>query len=314
MRLLTGVCLQCLSSRFRLFMGNRKHYAAAISAFVIWGFFPLLLRAIRQFSAGEILYFRILFSFAVLLIIIFGFKRKDLQENLGLLKNFSREKQRSVVMLTLLGGALLTINWLTFIYIVNNINIKTASFSYLICPVITAVLGYVLLKEKMTSLQWVAVLLCALSCVLMGYNDRKELGYSFLTALTYALYLITQRKNQGFDRMIILGIQVLFSFLILNILFGYLIDEVPLSMNFYMIILIIAVAFTVFPLFLNLYALNKINSATIGILMYLNPLINFSVAFIVFKENANGIQLIGYSIIAVALVVFNYQNLRKRIA
>jgi chloramphenicol-sensitive protein RarD len=295
-------------------MNNRKHYAAAISAFVIWGFFPILLRAIRQFSAGEILYFRILLSFIVLLVIIFGFKRKDLKENFALLKNFPREKQRSVIALTLLGGALLTVNWLTFIYIVNNINIKTASFSYLICPVVTAVLGFVLLKERMTTLQWIAVLLCAVSCVLMGYNDKKELGFSFLTAFTYALYLISQRKNQGFDRMIILGIQVLFSFVILNILFGYLIVQVPVSLNFYCVILVIAIVFTVLPLFLNLFALNKINSATIGILMYLNPLINFTIAFLVFKESVNTIQLVGYSIIAFALIIFNYPNLKKRIA
>jgi chloramphenicol-sensitive protein RarD len=294
-------------------MDNRKHYAAAISAFVIWGFFPLVLRAIKQYSAGEILYFRILLSCIVLLVIILGFKRKDFRENFALLKNFPKDKQRSVIILTLLGGAILTVNWLTFIYIVNNINIKTASFSYLICPVITAVLGYVLLKETMTTLQWLAVLLCALSCVLMGLSSAPELGYSFLTAFTYALYLISQRKNQGFDRMIVLGVQVMFSFLILNVVFGYLINEIPTSLNFYLIILLIAIAFTVFPLFLNLFALNEINSATIGILMYINPLINFSVAFLVFKETANAYQLVGYSIIAVALVLFNYPNLKRMV-
>jgi chloramphenicol-sensitive protein RarD len=97
----------------------------------------------------------------------------------------------------------------------------------------------------------------------------------------------------------------------LNAAFGYLIDEIPTSLNFYLIILLIAVAFTVFPLFLNLFALNKINSATIGILMYINPLINFSVAFIVFKESVNVYQIVGYSIIAVALVLFNYPNLKR---
>jgi chloramphenicol-sensitive protein RarD len=67
----------------------------------------------------------------------------------------------------------------------------------------------------------------------------------------------------------------------------------------------------VLPLFLNLFALNKINSATIGILMYINPLINFTVAFIVFRETVNLLQIIGYSIIAAALIIFNYQNFGK---
>lgn len=288
-----------------------KHYAAAISAFVIWGFFSIPLRALKEFSAGEILYFRILFSALVLLIIVFGFKRKDIQKDWAFFNGLAKTKRREVIGLTLAGGALLTVNWLTFIYIVNNINIKTASFSYLICPVITAVLGYVLIKERLTKLQWTAVALCAVSCILMGINSTLELGYSVLTAFTYALYLITQRRNQGFDRMVMLGIQVLFSFLILNFFYGQLIQSVPVAAEFYAIIISIAVFFTVLPLFLNLFALNKINSATIGILMYINPLLNFSIAFVVFKETISPIQIVGYLIIVVALIMFNIPNFEK---
>ncbi|MEO7988428.1 MAG: EamA family transporter [Chryseolinea sp.] len=288
-----------------------KHYAAAISAFVIWGFFSIPLRALKEFSAGEILYFRILFSALVLLIIVFGFKRKDIKKDWAFFNGLAKTKQREVIGLTLAGGALLTVNWLTFIYIVNNVNIKTASFSYLICPVITAVLGYVLIKERLTKLQWAAVALCAVSCILMGINSAFELGYSFLTAFTYALYLITQRRNQGFDRMVMLGIQVLFSFLILNFFYGQLIHSVPVTSEFYAIIISIAILFTVLPLFLNLFALNKINSATIGILMYINPLLNFSIAFVVFKETISTIQIVGYFIIIVALVLFNIPNFVK---
>lgn len=291
-------------------MDSKKHYIAAISAFAMWGFFSIPLRALKDYSAGEILYFRILFSTLVLLIIIFGFKRNDIRKDLTFFRSFRAEKKRSVILLTLAGGVLLTVNWLTFIYIVNHINIKTASFSYLICPVITAVLGYVLIQEKMSSLQWVAVALCMLSCVVMGLNSALELGYSFLTAATYALYLISQRKNQGFDRTIILGIQVLFSFIILNVFYSQLINQVPSSGKFYSIIMVIAVVFTVLPLFLNLFALNRINSATIGILMYINPLINFSVAFVVFGETVNAIQLAGYFLIVIALIIFNYPTMR----
>lgn len=289
----------------------KKHYAAAVSAFVIWGFFPILLKALHEYSAGEILYFRILFSTLILAVIVLGFRRKHLNNDWSYFKTFSRTKKREVIYLTLAGGALLTINWLTFIYIINNINIKTASFSYLICPVITAILGFVLIKERLTILQWVAVGLCGLSCVMMGISSVRELGYSFLTALTYALYLITQRRNQGFDRLGMLGIQVFFSFIILNLFYVQLIQTPPVAIEFYTIIIVIAGGFTVFPLFLNLFALNKINSATIGILMYINPLLNFSIAFLVYKESISPVQVVGYIIIAVALVLFNYHNFVK---
>jgi len=292
-------------------MNNRKHYAAAITAFVIWGFFSIPLRALKAHPAGEILYFRILLSALVLLFVVLLFKRADVKNNWLRFRGLTRPQRNKVILLTLVGGALLSVNWLTFIYIVNNINIKTASFSYLICPVITAVLGYVLIQEKLTALQWSAVGLCALSCVLIGMQSAFELGYSFFTAFTYALYLITQRVNQGFDRLIMLFVQVLFSLLILTTFFAQLVYSVPVEINFYGIILLIAVLFTVLPLFLNLFALNKINSATIGILMYINPLINFTLAFVLFHESISMLQVMGYGVIAVALLIFNYPNLRK---
>ena len=298
-------------SRIRYYMNNQKHYAAAIAAFVIWGFFSIPLRAIREFSAGEILYFRILLSAVVLVVIVAIFKRRDLSNDWKKLLSSAPKKMRTTILLTLAGGALLCVNWLTFIYIVNEINIKTASFSYLICPVITAVLGYFLIHEKLSTLQWISVALCGISCILIGLNSALELGYSFLTAFTYAIYLVSQRKNQGFDRIIVLGVQVIFSLILLTFLQGYLISEIPQSGKFYVIVAIIAVVFTVLPLFLNLFALNKINSATIGILMYINPLINFTIAFLVFQERITMLQALGYSIIVVALILFNYPQVRR---
>lgn len=292
-------------------MDNRKHYAAGITAFLIWGFFAFPLRALKDYAPGEILYFRILLSVLVLGVIIIGFKRKQVVVELALLRSYPISKRNALIALTLAGGVLLTINWLTFIHIVNNINIKTASFSYLICPVITAVLGSVLLKEKMNSQQWVAVGLCAISCVLIGISSVSELAFSFLTALTYALYLISQRRNQGFDRIIVLGIQILFALLILSLLVKTLVTGIPVEGKFYLVIGLIAVLFTVIPLFLNLYALNRVNAATIGIIMYINPLLNFLVALLFFNETVNIPQMLGYVIIFIALVLFNYSNLKR---
>ena len=217
-----------------------------------------------------------------------------------------------MVILTLAGGALLTINWLTFIQIVNHINVKTAAFSYLVCPVLTALLGVWLLKESLTGLQWFAVLLCVISCLMIGLNSWLELGFSFLTALTYALYLISQRKNQGFDRLLVLGIQILFALLVLTFLPTGIVVDTPTSISFYLLTALIAVFFTVIPLFLNLYALNKVNAATIGLLMYINPLLNFALAVFWFKESVSAMQALGYTLVFIALVIFNIKWILKK--
>lgn len=292
-------------------MNNRNHYIAAVSAFVIWGFFPLVLKALSDFTAGEILYFRIGMSSALLIVILGLFLRSDWKADMAILRNIPAKDRNTTLLLTIAGAILLTVNWLTFIYTVNEINIRTASFSYLICPVLTAVMGFMILGERMSNLQWIAVSLCAASCVLMGMDSVSELGYSMTTAFTYGLYLVLQRKNSRLNRMTILGVQMVVSFFFLNLFYVFLVEEVPTDSRFYLLIFIIAVVFTVLPLFLNLFALTRIKSSTVGILMYLNPLINFTIAFLIFRESVGMYQLIGYSIIAVALVIFNYPHLKK---
>lgn len=292
-------------------MNNSKHYAAAISAFVMWGFFSLPLRALKAFTAGEILYFRIVFSVLILLIILFGFRRDKVKRDMERLKTFSSQQRNRAMMIILGGGALLIINWLVFIHIINSINIKSASFSYFICPVLTAVLGNYILNERLTSLQLGAVFLCIISCVLLGFNSATELGYSFVVALTYAFYLISQRRSNGFDRLNVLFVQMVFALIILSIAFPILVNQVPNIFHFYGLIVLVAGMFTVLPLFLNLYALNQINSTTVGILLYINPLMNFIIAFTVFEETVTHLQIIGYGLVLVALVLFNYPNLQK---
>ncbi|MCX8490663.1 MAG: EamA family transporter [Cyclobacteriaceae bacterium] len=291
-----------------------KHYASAVTAFLVWGFFPLVLRSVGTHPAGEILYFRILFSLVILIVILAAFMRKKTMENVAQFKSLNTKAKTSVIILTLLGGALLTINWLVFIYVVNNVNVKTASFSYLICPVITAGLSYVLLREKLVAIQWLSILLCTISCVLMGIGNIQELWYSLLIAFSYALYLITQRKNQGFNRLMVLAVQVIFAFILMNLFFVQLVGSVSINYSFFSIVFCIALFFTVLPLFLNLYALNKIDATTIGILMYINPLINFTLAFLVLHETASATQQVGYGIIAVALVLFNIPILKRKIS
>lgn len=292
-------------------MRTSKHYSAAILAFVIWGFFPIPLRWIQAYPAGEILFFRILLSLVTLTLIIVIARRKALLKDVQVFRQLDQRQRRKALLLTFAGAILLGFNWLLFIYIVNSVNVKTASFTYLICPVLTAVLGNIILKETLTSLQWAAVVLCAASCVLIGLNSAPELVYSLLTALSYALYLISQRSLQGFDRLTVLGFQVFIAFLGLLALYPYLVEGIPSEQWFYFVVGVIAVFFTVIPLFLNLYALNAINAATIGILMYINPLLNFILAIALYKESVTVLQACGYGIILAGLLLFNYSNFQR---
>src|SRR5690606_28378463 len=201
-----------------------------------WGLFRVRRRWLQGYPAGVLGFLLIrLARFTAGLIIRIG-RPRALPADIRHYLQLGPGRRPKAVWLPVAGRVLLGINWLLFIYIVNSVTVKSASFTYLICPVLTAVLGSLILKERLSSLQWLAVGLCAASCVLVGLNSAPELLFSLLTAFTYATYLISQRSLQGFDRLIILGAQVFIAFLGLMVLYPYLVQGVPKDTSFYMIV------------------------------------------------------------------------------
>jgi chloramphenicol-sensitive protein RarD len=125
---------------------------------------------------------------------------------------------------------------------------------------------------------------------------------------------VSQRKNTGMDKFLLLTVQIVFSALLLLPFYPVYRDTVPVAFSFYALILVIAVFFTIIPLFLNLFALQKVTSSTMGILLYINPLINFALAVFYYKEAISMLQLLSYSIILLSVVIFNEKHLFRRSA
>ena len=249
----------------------------------------------------------------MLLVILLLFRRRQLRETLAQVKAAAAPEKRFFVQYTFAGGLLLTVNWLTFIYVINHINIQTGSFSYLLCPILTAVLGFLLLKEELRPNQWLAIGLSALSCALVGTGALSSLLFSLLIALSYAFYLITQRLLRAYDKIVLLTLQLLLSFAILVPFYTYFKGDstVALDTHFFLNIALLSAGFTVVPLFLNLFALKELTSGTIGILMYINPILNFVMAFLYFGEQTTPLKLMAYLIIFVSVIIYNV-NLKSR--
>ena len=85
----------------------------------------------------------------------------------------------------------------------------------------------------------------------------------------------------------------------------------PAVTSFWLHIFVIAVVFTIIPLFLNAYALVGMTSSALGILIYLNPIVAFAVAFFYFKENIDIHQLFAYLLLLLSIVIFNAQLLKS---
>jgi chloramphenicol-sensitive protein RarD len=294
-----------------------KYYLSVISAFTIWGFFSLPLKALDTYSSLDILLFRLTIASVVILLISFTYRKKISFENIRQFQNFSKKEKRKLLLLNVVSAVLLAINWYLFIYVMNNISVKATSLAYLICPILTTILAFIFLKDKLTKIQWIAVFLSIFSCILLSLGNFLDIFYSSIIAISYAIYLILQKNNYHLDRFFTLTFQIACGTLILLPLFAYSQETPVKGLYFYGISTLIAVFFTITPMFLNVYSLNKLSSSTAGIFICLNPLISFFLAVFYFKESMDGIQIFSYSLVFFALLMFNHEIsrffLRKRI-
>lgn len=280
---------------------------------MIWGFFSLALKPLKDYPSLDILFYRVFLATIFLIFINLIFRKKTVEQDYQTFQKLDKKDRYKTTFLTVTGGFLLLANWFLFIYAINHVSLQSASFAYLICPILTTILAYFLLKEKLSKWQWFSVFLCIISCSILSYGHLQDLIYSVTIALSFAFYLITQRKNNQFDRFVILTLQLLICSMIILPFYPKYTATLPTVSIFYVLLIIIVIVFTIIPLFLNLYALKGMNSSAVGILMYTNPLIHFFLAVFYFKEKINTAQITSYVLIMISILVFNEQFFRKKI-
>ncbi|HMQ45325.1 MAG TPA: EamA family transporter, partial [Mariniflexile sp.] len=185
---------------------------------------------------------------------------------------------------------------------------------YLICPILTMVLAYFILKERLFKIQWFSVFLSLVSCLILSLGNFTDLFYSMIIAFTYAIYLVLQRKNQEIDRFMVLTLQIGVAVVLLLPFIPIYISDIEKTSFFYAIIVLIALVFTIVPMYLNIYALKGLNSSVVGIFIYLNPIINFLLAVFYFKERIGFLQGLSFSLIGISVIIFNIPNFKSQLS
>lgn len=289
-----------------------KYYLSAVLGFLIWGTFALVLKPLGAYAALDILIHRVLFASVSIVIACFLFRRKQTLASIQYLRNLP-QKQLKNLLINVIGSAiLLALNWFLFIYVMNTVSVNATSLAYLICPILTTVLASIFLKEHLNKGQWFAVALSVVSCILMAYGHFIDLFYSFVIALSYAAYLVLQKNSFQLDKFVTLTIHILVSTLLLLPILGMIDTSVPKTDDFYLLIMVIAIGYTIIPLFLNIYALKGLDSSVVGILLYLNPIISFFLAILYYKESITLFQIIAFSLIFLAIILFNVSYIYER--
>lgn len=291
--------------------GRLKYFLAAIIAVVMWGFLSIPLRKIQHYPSDQILYYRIFVSLILTFLIIGLFRKGKLKTDFQSFFLENKGNRQKIIGLNILSGALICGNWFTYIYAVNNVNLKSAAFAYMVCPLITALGGFLILKERLSRIKFLALGVALLSILILVKGSLRDVLWSVFIASLYSFYLIIQKTMNRSDKFNMLAVHLFIAAIFILPLYFNSFKAIPMDLYFWIDIIIISVFFTIIPLFLSLYALFGMPSSTIGIIIYLNPIVAFAVAFFYFHEEISSKQIYAYTLLLTAVIVFNWGAIKE---
>ncbi|MGV3770149.1 MAG: EamA family transporter RarD [Sphingobium phenoxybenzoativorans] len=278
--------------------------ACAVGCYTMWGLLPVYFHMLQDFAPLEIVAQRLLWSLAFMLVIIalrtglpaFGLVLRDPR----LMKPLAAS------------SALIAINWLVYIWAVHNGHVVAASFGYFLNPLINIMLGVIFLKEKLRRGQMIAVGVAATGVAILGSSALDTLWISLVIGLSFGLYGLV-RKVTPVAPMRGLGAEtvILAPFAAAYLLWlyqhgGYMFGKDTGST----ILLTLSGAITAIPLLLFAVAAQRLSMATLGVLQYIAPTLQFLTGVLLFGETLSRGQLISFSLIWAGLILFTIDSLR----
>lgn len=281
--------------------------AVVIAAYLLWGILPLYWKALKAVSALEILTHRIFWSFVFLGILVLAGGRK------GEVKaTFSHPKNRWFSLMT---AAIITVNWLTYIWAVNAGHVVDSSLGYFINPLLSIFLGFVFLRERMNPWQWTAVLFALAGVLHLTVKLGRIPWISLVLAGTFGLYGLI-RKVVPVNALVGLWAETAVISPFLLIYLAVLISggrAATLSAGRGIHLLLIgAGVVTATPLLWFVYGVRRIPLVMAGFFQFIAPSLQFILGVFVFKEPFTRVHLVGFSLIWTGLVIFVFSNMQRR--
>lgn len=277
----------------------------ALGAAFVWGIIPLYFKALASIDAGEVVAHRILWSLPLLLAILWW--RSELP---AIHAALAVPRTRLLLFLTSL---FIAGNWIVYVLAVNGGHVLAASLGYFISPLLTVMLGALVLGERLQRLQWVAVAVAAAGVAVLGAGAWQTLWISLALAGLWALYSLA-RRVAVVDAIPGLAVE---TGLLLPIALGWIAWQAAQGQAHGLgsdgrtdVLLVGAGAVTALPLLLFNLAVKKISFATIGLIQYVAPSIQFVLAVFLFREPLTMAHLIAFPLIWTGLALYSWSAWR----
>lgn len=278
--------------------------AVVISAYLLWGFLPLYWKALKTVSPVEILIHRIFWSCVFLSILI---QARHLWPEVRSV--FASKKNR---WFTLLTAAVITLNWLTYIWAVNAGHVVDSSLGYFINPLLSICLGYIFLKERMSTWQWIAVLFAFAGVLYLSISMGKLPWISLVLAGTFAFYGLMRKVVPANALVGLWAETAVISPFLLVILAVLLIRgqaaTLKVDLNIHLL-LFGAGLMTASPLLCFVWGVRRIPLYMAGFFQFIAPSIQFLLGVFAFKEAFTRSHLVSFSLIWIGLVIFSLSNM-----
>ncbi|MDA0120497.1 EamA family transporter RarD [Vibrio sp. T11.5] len=283
----------------------RQGILLAIGAYTMWGIAPIYFKSISEVSPFEILSHRVVWSFALLAVLLhIGRRWRGVRDVIR-----SKTKVLFLVSTSLLVG----VNWLIFIWAVNANHMLDASLGYYINPLINVLLGMLFLGERLRKLQWFAVALaaCGVMVQLIAFGSVPIVAIAL--ALTFGFYGLL-RKKVSLDAQTGLFIETLVMLPAAAVYLLWIADSPtsdfaanPMTLN---LLLISAGVITTLPLLCFTGAATRLKLSTLGFFQYIGPSLMFLLAVLVYGETFTTDKAITFAFIWGALVIFSFDGLK----
>ena len=290
-------------------MGNKLPLAGigyGLLAYVIWGFFPLYFRQLGHVSPMDILSNRTLWAFVFVALLLT--LRRRWAGVIGLFRSPGQLLRLS------LAAMLLGSNWLGFLWAVDHQQVVAASFGYFLTPLVNVLLGLLVLKERLNGKEWLAIGLAVVAVI----NELIALGtlpwISLFLAATFGTYGLL-RKQVPVDALSGLWLETL---AMLPICLIYALWQAQhghavfsLTGEPTTLLLIGAGILTALPLMAFAAATQRLDLAMVGMLMYINPTMQFLTAVYLFDEPMQTSRLLSFGLIWLGLLFYTSSMRQK---
>ena len=286
---------------------HRRGFLMGAAAYAMWGLFPLYWRLLEPAGAVEILAHRVVWSLVTMVVLTVALRRTPHLR--AILHN------RRVLALLVVASIVIAFNWGGFIYGVNAGRVVEVSLGYFINPLVTVLLGVLVLGEKLRTLQWCAIGIAALAVVILTIDYGHPPWIALLLAGSFGTYGLAKKKagveaveSLTFETMLLVPVALAYIWWL----------SATGDSNFgshgvgHALLLTTTGLVTAVPLICFGAAAIRIPMTTLGLLQYLAPTIQFVLGLVVFHEQMTGVKWIGFTLVWLALAIFTGEALRHR--